>query len=54
MVGQVLAAMTLADPALAVILPYLVMLSVPTGLLTAFLSKKIIQSLEEKFVYFAK
>jgi uncharacterized membrane protein len=54
MVGQVLAAMTLADPALAVILPYLVMLAVPTGLLTAFLSSKIIFSLEEKFTFFAK
>jgi heptaprenyl diphosphate synthase len=54
MVGQVLAAMTLADPALAVILPYLVMLAVPTGLLTAFLSSKIIFSLEEKFIFFAK
>jgi heptaprenyl diphosphate synthase len=54
MVGQVLAAMTLADPALAVILPYLVMLAVPTGLLTAFLSSKIILSLEEKFTFFAK
>jgi len=53
MVGQVLAAMTLADPALAVILPYLVMLSVPTGLLTAFLAKKVILSLEDKFVYFS-
>ncbi|QLY40112.1 Gx transporter family protein [Hujiaoplasma nucleasis] len=54
MVGQVLAAMTLADPALAVILPYLVMLSVPTGLLTAFLANKIIGSLTDQFTYFSK
>ena len=54
MVGQVLAAMTLADPALAVILPYLVMLAVPTGLLTAYLAKRIIYSLEDQFEYFAK
>lgn len=54
MVGQILAAMTLADPALAVILPYLVMLSVPTGLLTAFLANRVIATLKDKFIYFAK
>jgi len=54
MVGQVMAAMILADPALAVILPYLVMLAVPTGLLTAFLSTKVIHSLKNQFVYFSK
>lgn len=54
MVGQVFAAMTLADPALAILLPYLVMLAVPTGLLTAYIAKRIIGSLEDQFSYFAK
>lgn len=54
MVGQVIAAMILADPTLAVILPYLVILSVPTGILTAFLASRVIESLKEKFIYFAK
>lgn len=54
MVGQISAAMILADPTLVVILPYLVMLSIPTGILTAFLAAKVIGSLKEKFVYFAK
>ena len=54
MVGQISAAMVLADPALAVILPYLVMLSVPTGLLTAYLASRVIATLKDQFVYFSK
>ena len=54
MVGQVTAAMILADPTLAVILPYLVLLAVPTGILTAFLASKVIHNLKDKFLYFAK
>lgn len=54
MVGQVVAAMTLADPALVVLLPYLVLLSVPTGLLTAYLSSKVIHTLKDQFLYFSQ
>lgn len=54
MAGQILAAMTLADPALAVLLPYLILLSVPTGLLTAYLSQRVIHSLKDQFIYFSQ
>ncbi|MFW5888939.1 MAG: Gx transporter family protein [Bacillota bacterium] len=54
MVGQVLAAIVLTDPALSVILPYLVILSVPTGIITAYLANRVIISLKEKFLSFSQ
>jgi heptaprenyl diphosphate synthase len=53
MVGQIIAAMIVVKtPTLIYLLPYMILLSVPAGLLTGFLAKKIISDFSEKIISF--
>ena len=52
MVGQIVAAIILLNTeTLLYYLPFMIMLSVPTGIITAFLSKKIIANLKQKLQF---
>lgn len=53
MVGQILAAMVVVNtPALIYYLPYMILISIPTGLITGYLAKKIISDFSEKILSF--
>lgn len=55
MVGQIAAAIVVSNTqTLIYILPYMIALSVPTGIITAFLAKKIITNFKETIISFEK
>ncbi len=55
MVGQIAAAIVVSNTqTLIYILPYMIALSVPTGIITAFLAKKVITNFKETIISFEK
>ena len=53
MIGQIIAAMfVVSTPTIIYFLPYLVIISVPAGLVTGYLAKKIISGFSDKIIRF--